>query len=80
MLRGHDDHVITCVEFCGDKIVSGSDDNTLKVWSATTYEVSLSVMFQGISRFCALVKQKKLTLLRLCVYNIVIAICNKDLK
>ncbi|XP_025833308.1 F-box/WD repeat-containing protein 7-like isoform X2 [Agrilus planipennis] len=36
MLKGHDDHVITCLQFCGNHIVSGSDDNTLKVWSATT--------------------------------------------
>ncbi|KAF5272685.1 hypothetical protein FQA39_LY07712 [Lamprigera yunnana] len=36
MLKGHDDHVITCLQFCGNRIVSGSDDNTLKVWSATT--------------------------------------------
>lgn len=36
MLRGHDDHVITCLQFCGNRIVSGSDDNTLRVWSATT--------------------------------------------
>lgn len=35
-LKGHDDHVITCLEFSGSKIVSGSDDNTLKVWSALT--------------------------------------------
>ncbi|KAL0970585.1 hypothetical protein UPYG_G00244050 [Umbra pygmaea] len=34
VLKGHDDHVITCLQFCGDLIVSGSDDNTLKVWSA----------------------------------------------
>ncbi|XP_071088653.1 F-box/WD repeat-containing protein 7-like [Haliotis cracherodii] len=34
VLKGHDDHVITCLEFCGTRIVSGSDDNTLKVWSA----------------------------------------------
>ncbi|ENN81410.1 hypothetical protein D910_00642 [Dendroctonus ponderosae] len=34
MLKGHDDHVITCLQFSGNKIVSGSDDNTLKVWSA----------------------------------------------
>ncbi|KAK7476940.1 hypothetical protein BaRGS_00031799 [Batillaria attramentaria] len=33
ILKGHDDHVITCLEFCGHRIVSGSDDNTLKVWS-----------------------------------------------
>lgn len=36
ILKGHDDHVITCLQFCGNRIVSGSDDNTLKVWSAAT--------------------------------------------
>ncbi|XP_072022500.1 F-box/WD repeat-containing protein 7-like [Amphiura filiformis] len=36
VLKGHDDHVITCLQFNGQRIVSGSDDNTLKVWSATT--------------------------------------------
>ncbi|KAM6949132.1 uncharacterized protein FYW47_015519 [Aplochiton taeniatus] len=36
VLTGHDDHVITCLQFSGDIIVSGSDDNTLKVWSALT--------------------------------------------
>ncbi|XP_065205168.1 F-box/WD repeat-containing protein 7 [Planococcus citri] len=36
ILKGHDDHVITCLQFCGNRIVSGSDDNTLKVWSVTT--------------------------------------------
>lgn len=35
-LNGHDDHVITCLQFCGNRIVSGSDDNTLKVWSAVS--------------------------------------------
>lgn len=35
-LKGHDDHVITCLQFSGNRIVSGSDDNTLKVWSLTT--------------------------------------------
>nr|CAB3245414.1 F-box/WD repeat-containing protein 7 [Phallusia mammillata] len=34
VLKGHDDHVITCLQFNGSRIVSGSDDNTLKVWSA----------------------------------------------
>ncbi len=47
VLKGHDDHVITCLQFCANRIVSGSDDNTLKVWSATTGKVralrSLSV-------------------------------------
>ncbi|CAO1327629.1 unnamed protein product [Diamesa hyperborea] len=36
VLKGHDDHVITCLQFCGNRIVSGSDDNTLKVWSAVS--------------------------------------------
>ena len=40
VLKGHDDHVITCLEFSGNRIVSGSDDNTLKVWSALTGKVS----------------------------------------
>jgi len=40
VLKGHDDHVITCLEFCGSKIVSGSDDNTLKVWSAVNGKVA----------------------------------------
>lgn len=45
VLKGHDDHVITCLQFCGNRIVSGSDDNTLKVWSAVTGKVSLLFMF-----------------------------------
>lgn len=40
ILKGHDEHVITCLQFCGNRIVSGSDDNTLKVWSAITGKVS----------------------------------------
>ena len=31
VLKGHDEHVITCLQFNDHKIVSGSDDNTLKV-------------------------------------------------
>jgi len=42
MLKGHDDHVITCLEFSGSRVVSGSDDNTLKVWSAVTGKVGAS--------------------------------------
>jgi len=44
VLKGHDDHVITCLEFCGNKIVSGSDDNTLKVWSAVNGKVASFVL------------------------------------
>lgn len=40
ILKGHDEHVITCLQFCGNRIVSGSDDNTLKVWSAITGKVN----------------------------------------
>lgn len=36
VLKGHEDHVITCLQFSGNRIVSGSDDNTLKVWSASS--------------------------------------------
>ncbi|CAL8101592.1 unnamed protein product [Orchesella dallaii] len=36
ILKGHDDHIITCLLFSENRIVSGSDDNTLKVWCATT--------------------------------------------
>lgn len=43
MLKGHDDHVITCLQFCGNRIVSGSDDNTLKVWSAITGKVEMKI-------------------------------------
>ncbi|XP_054155205.1 F-box/WD repeat-containing protein 7-like [Oppia nitens] len=37
-LKGHDDHVITCLQFnpISNLIVSGSDDNTLKVWCSET--------------------------------------------
>ena len=42
VLKGHDDHVITCLQFCGNRIVSGSDDNTLKVWSAITGKVRVN--------------------------------------
>lgn len=31
VLNGHDDHVITCLQFCGNRIVSGSDDNTVSL-------------------------------------------------
>lgn len=48
VLKGHDDHVITCLQFCGNRIVSGSDDNTLKVWSAITGKVSCDLGFFGI--------------------------------
>lgn len=35
-LKSHDEHVITCLKFDGRRVVSGSDDNTLKVWCAQT--------------------------------------------
>ncbi|RCN44991.1 WD domain, G-beta repeat protein [Ancylostoma caninum] len=33
VLRGHEEHVITCLQIQGDMLVTGSDDNTLRVWS-----------------------------------------------
>ncbi|XP_046873545.1 F-box/WD repeat-containing protein 7-like [Hypomesus transpacificus] len=36
VLKGHDGHVITCLQVSDSVIVSGSDDNTLKVWCADT--------------------------------------------
>lgn len=48
VLKGHDDHVITCLQFSGNRIVSGSDDNTLKVWSAVTGKVTKLYRDTGI--------------------------------
>jgi WD40 repeat protein len=31
---------VTCLQFCANRIVSGSDDNTLRVWNAITGKVS----------------------------------------
>ena len=42
-LKGHDDHVITCLQFHGDRIISGSDDSTLKVWSVSSGECLLTL-------------------------------------
>lgn len=44
VMRGHDDHVITCLQFYGNRILSGSDDTTLKVWSAVTGKVILDLL------------------------------------
>ena len=43
VLRGHEDFVITCLQFDGKRIVSGSDDNTLKIWSVATGKVMTSL-------------------------------------
>ena len=34
---------VTCLQFFGNRIVSGSDDNTLRIWSASTGKVQCSV-------------------------------------
>ena len=39
VLRGHEEFVITCLQFDGKRTVSGSDDNSLKVWSVATGQV-----------------------------------------
>ena len=36
ILRGHDEHVITCLKFDSFRIVSGSNDCTLRVWCCQT--------------------------------------------
>ena len=35
---------VTCLQFTGNRIVSGSDDNTLRVWNATTGKVYKEVV------------------------------------
>ncbi|KAF7488947.1 F-box/WD repeat-containing protein 7 [Sarcoptes scabiei] len=44
-LKGHEDHVITCLQFnpISNIIVSGSDDNTLKVWSSANGRCHLTL-------------------------------------
>lgn len=48
ILKGHDDHVITCLQFSGNLVVSGSDDNTLKVWDATTGKVREELILNSL--------------------------------
>lgn len=45
-LKGHEDHVITCLQFnpTSNIIVSGSDDNTLRVWSSITGRCFISLI------------------------------------
>ncbi|VDO30484.1 unnamed protein product [Heligmosomoides polygyrus] len=42
VLRGHEEHVITCLQIQDDMLVTGSDDNTLRVWSIEQGKVSHS--------------------------------------
>ncbi|KRY77193.1 F-box/WD repeat-containing protein 7 [Trichinella pseudospiralis] len=42
-LRGHDEHVITCLQVWNGRIVSGSDDDTLKVWCTATGKCLLTL-------------------------------------
>lgn len=71
VLKGHDDHVITCLQFCGNRIVSGSDDNTLKVWSAITGEVSPSSASLAGEALLALPGSSEPLLLPQCVQTLV---------
>ena len=50
VLRGHEEFVITCLQFDGKRIVSGSDDNSLKVWSIATGQVKPSPSSSSSSR------------------------------
>jgi F-box and WD-40 domain protein 7 len=43
ILRGHEEFVITCLQFDGKRIVSGSDDNSLKIWSVATGQVRITM-------------------------------------
>ncbi|CAB02129.2 F-box/WD repeat-containing protein sel-10 [Caenorhabditis elegans] len=44
VLRGHEDHVITCMQIHDDVLVTGSDDNTLKVWCIDKGEVMYTLV------------------------------------
>lgn len=41
--------MITCLEFSGNRIVSGSDDNTLKVWDVETGDVSKPLLVPAMA-------------------------------
>lgn len=58
VLKGHDDHVITCLQFSGNTIVSGSDDNTLKVWNATSGKVSCNLVLCNGSFYAIILRRK----------------------
>ena len=51
VLKGHDDHVITCLQFSGNRIVSGSDDNTLKVLHSVSSVSRLQPVTHSYLRF-----------------------------
>ena len=54
-LIGHDDHVVTCLQFDGNRIVSGSDDNTLKVRFESRFPTSdLNFRFGTHQQECVL--------------------------
>ncbi|CAI5450851.1 unnamed protein product [Caenorhabditis angaria] len=44
VLKGHEDHVITCMQIHDDLLVTGSDDNTLKVWSIDKGDVLFNLV------------------------------------
>ena len=49
VLRGHEDFVITCLQFDGKRIVSGSDDNSLKIWSVANWKSKLAEYWISLS-------------------------------
>lgn len=43
VLPAHHNHVITCLEVCNDWIITGSDDSSICVWSATHGELVINL-------------------------------------
>ncbi|CAM4782643.1 unnamed protein product [Rotaria magnacalcarata] len=52
-LRGHEDFVITCLQFDGKRIVSGSDDNSLKIWSIATGQCEQTLIGHNGGVWCS---------------------------
>jgi F-box/WD-40 domain protein 7 len=51
--RGHEDFVITCLQFDGKRIVSGSDDNSLKIWSVATGQCEQTLIGHNGGVWCS---------------------------
>jgi len=53
IFRGHEDFVITCLQFDGKRIVSGSDDNSLKIWSVATGQCEQTLIGHNGGVWCS---------------------------